>query len=575
MSKELTLDELANSAISRKKEIIHESPAAGAVPMNSAQVAEQLTAAGRMKPKEEKVVDAPVVDSAFKSMAATIEERKERINQAIPYIYDNAREIALDNQLGESDSTEDADDITTPVAQYDNYDNDADTINDEETDNVVENFSASENNQDISAYDFDGPPDNFYTSQPPIIDLEQPKKEDPSVVEATTNSNTFDDESSAEYYTKDDALENLMRDLEEEDDELTVEDDEGEDPQETRERLKKTLQNVQIISNPIDFNKFEIRRTAVSSNVILNNIQSQTTRMLKRADWALYHSKRAFTFVECTGPELDSLRKTITNSNNINAVIKSLQFIYNHIEDGNKPSFEAWCKLIRTEDVESLYYGLYRACYAHSNLIGRICEADRCKKTSLIDTDINAMVVYGGENDNHEEIKQEFQKILAKDTTTATNVTKSQLLQISDNIVISYSPATLYTTFVQFSVLKQEIADKNNELLNTLAYIDGFFSINRESNQLVPIAIKEYPNNFNRTVTNRLNVYLGILKSLTNDQYNVLMATLANVIQAPKISYVYPKVKCPECGAEIPEAPVESMLNLLFTRAQLAQIRSL
>ena len=575
MPKELTLDELANSAVSRKKEIIHESPAAGAVPMNSAQVAEQLTAAGRMKPKEEKVVDAPVVDSAFKSMAATIEERKERINQAIPYIYDNAREIALDNQLGESDSTEDTDDITTPVAQYDNYDNDADTINDEETDNMVENFSASENNQDISAYDFDGPPDNFYTSQPPIVDLEQPKKEDPSVIEATTNSNTFNDDSSAEYYTKDDALENLMRDLEEEDDELTVEDDEGEDPQETRERLKKTLQNVQIISNPIDFNKFEIRRTAVSSNVILNNIQSQTTRMLKRADWALYHSKRAFTFVECTGPELDSLRKTITNSNNINAVIKSLQFIYNHIEDGNKPSFEAWCKLIRTEDVESLYYGLYRACYAHSNLIGRVCEVDRCKKTSLIDTDINAMVVYGGENDNHEEIKQEFQKILAKDTTTATNVTKSQLLQISDNIVISYSPATLYTTFVQFSVLKQEIADKNNELLNTLAYIDGFFSINRESNQLVPIAIKEYPNNFNRTVTNRLNVYLGILKSLTNDQYNVLMATLANVIQAPKINYVYPKVKCPECGAEIPEAPVESMLNLLFTRAQLAQIRSL
>ena len=149
------------------------------------------------------------------------------------------------------------------------------------------------------------------------------------------------------------------------------------------------------------------------------------------------------------------------------------------------------------------------------------------------------------------------------------------MLQISDNIVISYSPATLYSTFVQFSAIKPEITQKYTDLLNSLAYIDGFFSINRQTNELTPISIKEYPRNLNKTVLNRLSVYTSILKTLTNDQYNVLMATLANVIQSPKIKYVFPKDKCPECGHEMSESDVDSMLNLLFTRAQLAQIRSL
>ena len=34
-------------------------------------------------------------------------------------------------------------------------------------------------------------------------------------------------------------------------------------------------------------------------------------------------------------------------------------------------------------------------------------------------------------------------------------------------------------------------------------------------------------------------------------------------------------MKCPECGTTIEEENIESVLNLLFTRAQLVQIKSL
>ena len=115
------------------------------------------------------------------------------------------------------------------------------------------------------------------------------------------------------------------------------------------------------------------------------------------ADWVLLETKKNVRFSECSGPELDALSKTINNSNAINGVIASLQLIYNHIVDANKPKFEAWAKTVRTEDIESLYFGLYKACYGDANFLGRTCDTKEhggCAKTSFIKTDINDMVKF-------------------------------------------------------------------------------------------------------------------------------------------------------------------------------------
>ena len=84
-----------------------------------------------------------------------------------------------------------------------------------------------------------------------------------------------------------------------------------------------------------------------------------------------------------------------------------------------------------------------------------------------------------------------------------------------------------------------------------------------------------YRNNLNKSVIAKLKVYIEILKTLTNDQYNVLTAKLNTIIQNPKISYIYPETTCPECGAKINEEPIDSVMRLLFTRAQLVQVKSL
>ena len=108
-----------------------------------------------------------------------------------------------------------------------------------------------------------------------------------------------------------------------------------------------------------------------------------------------------------------------------------------------------------------------------------------------------------------------------------------------------------------------------------MAYIDGFFKIDKANHTFIPITIKEYPHNINKTVITKLKTYTSILKTLTNDQYNIMTAKLNNIIEVPKVTYIYPETKCPECGATMEEEPIDSMLNLLFTRAQLVQVKSL
>lgn len=636
MSKEITLDQLAKTAKANSKPAQTNELKSNAdqnpndqhktarqergVMMTPDQVAKNLAGHnGRPEKKEEEFIEPPIVENAFSAMYKTINERKERIEKEVmPKIIENAQEMAIENHMREL-GIEDVEDevpeedyqvqqnVRTEMEEKDISDYDIEDEHflddDDEEEDEDYNLMADYNNEqqqvtnqiDIDEYEVDQEDkdvtieDDEEVIEEEIISEEDvadetPEVEEPEVVaaepvkeqkpkkepekEEKKSSNDIQEvEIEKPVIAESGDLDQFMQDLDKED-ALNVVDDEDETPEEIRERFKEKLVDIKITRDPIDLSKFSIRKNAVNSALVLNAIQNNRT--VKKADWVLYHTGRSMTFTECSGPELDSLRKNIQNSNPVNGVIESLKFIYNHTVDANKPSFEAWCKLIRTEDIESLYFGIYKACYSDTNLVARACQDEACKKTSLIDTDINSMVKF-----ESDEVEKKFNDIRAKDTTTETKAFKSTLLQVSDDIVISYTVPTLYSTFIQFSTLKPEITDKYSDVLNTMAYIDGFFSIDRASNELIPIQVKEYPTNINKTILSKLKVYTEILKSLTNDQYNILTAKLANIMQEAKVTYIYPKTECPECHKEIPEEPVDSMLNLLFTRAQLVQIRSL
>ena len=557
MGKEITLEDLVNSnetntpkakpavrAESKTSEptiVGNADSIKSAKPITTSELGKSLKEKNPDAKKKPEEVDSPVVANAFQAMDKTLAEKKRFIDEEVmPVVMENAREMAMEKELAESGVTDEED-----VSVSDNV--------------VVDDFSDLEDEEETSKKD-----DGVYVA--PSIDMD----EEEHAVDVKTKklysknkSAAKVEEETAESATLDDLMKDLGLDEEEE-----VIDTEEETAEELRERFKTSLSGVKITRNDIDLTKFQIAKEPVSSAMALNLIGNNTK---KKCDHPLLHSKRNMTFEECSGPELDSLRKTINNSNGINGVIASLRFIYNHNIDANKKSFEAWCKSIRTEDIESLYFGMYKACYGDTNLVARAdTEKGGCSKTSLIDTPIKDMIKF-----KDDDAKKLYDNLMSQDTTNPGSKIKSQTLVVSDDIVISYSDPTLYSTFIQYASLKPEITEKYSDQLNTMAYIDGFFRIDYANNQLIPIAIKEYPNNINKTVMSKLKTYVDILKTLTNDQYNVMVSKLENIVGDNKISYIYPETKCPECDNDIPEEPIESMLNLLFTRAQLVQVKSL
>ena len=514
MSKSLTLEELAAGATASQQQTEPvEQPILRTESIKSAKEVSineiKNTLHVEEKTEEEEIKDPEYIANAVDSMLNTLQKKKDFIeNEMMPIVEENAREIAMENELEQMENNESISDDLDNVEE--------ELIDKNTTDNAVEDDSVSKD----------------------IADLDE-----------------------------------LLKDFEDEDDnELVVDDINSEETvEETRERFKESLSDIRVTSKVIDLSNVKIRQNAVAVSAVLDDVSR--SKNVKAIDWALYHSKKSIRVTECSGLELDALKKTMANSNDINRVIESLKIVYNHIVDANKPSFEAWTKLIRTEDIESLYYALYKACYNDVNVIGRTCEANGCEKTSIINTDITKMVKF-----DSDDVKKEFYSILSGDTTTNNTIIESEIIAISDDLAISYSQPTLYTTFIQYSTLNQDVTRKYADILNTMAYITGFYKIETSEDgqvELVPIQVKSYPNNLAKTVLSKIKVYKSILGCLTNDQYNVLTGKLNNIITDSKVSYVFPEDTCPECGAKLPEEDIDSMLNLLFTRAQLAQIKSL
>jgi hypothetical protein len=560
MAKEITLEELAGSSARQATptvpNAVTEGSNKGMRAVSTSDLGNRLKAQHPEANKEEVAEDSPLVKNAFEGMTKTLNEKKDFIsNVMMPIVEENAREIAMENEMAEQQGEEEAPEQDTPVEVKADED-DFDMLDDE--DQVEEKHYESVNVAPAREPE-------------PLKEVVKQETQAPKVVQipsATIADDTEDD-------TAD--LDSMLKDLgigDEEEDGADLEDDE-ESAEELRERFKTNMGTIKIAKDPIDISKFRIRREPVSSSTALRSIRSNAH--LKRADWVLYCSGRSMSFAECDGPELDALNKTIRGSNGINGVISTLRFVYDHVIDGNKPTFENWTKLIRTEDIESLYFGLYLACYGDTNLVVRVCDKEQnknaCGKTSLIDTPIMNMVKF-----ESDEVKEKFERIRSMDTTSDTTAFESELLQVSDDIVISYSKPTLYSTFIQYAPLEARINEKYSDYLNTMAYINEFFMIDRNTNNLVPIKIKEYPNNLNKTIMSKLKVYIDILKTLSSDQYNIMKGKLNQIDsmeEATQVSYIFPEAVCPECGQTIKESPVQSVLNLLFTRAQLAQVKNL
>ena len=564
MSKEITLEQLAQDQ-SKQHVVKPAEQIAEKAPIKPAQTSGNMKAMSTSdlakslpgKEKEDDMKTPELIKNALSDMESTLSGRIETFEKEVkPIIMENAREIALENELNE-------------ISEGAGNDDELELVDDAELEDILND--ESEEDEDFE----------FAPVSAPVKDDGIPvmKQDDEIVEEEETvvmeEEVTVKEEVAVEEDEKDlfDDIDNALDDLDAVDD-ITEPDEETE--QEAQERFKKSMEHVHVTSvDGIDFNSIKIRQTPVASSTVLNAISN--AKASKKADWVLLEPGRSITMRECSGPEINTLRRTIQNSNEINASIATLKFLYEHIVDPNKPKFEVWCKCTRYEDIESLYYAVYKACYSDCNLVARSCERNEdkntgCNKGSIIDTDIEKMVKI-----EDEETQKKFDAIFKQDTTTYNASIESEIIPASDYIAISYTKPTLYSTYLQYSALNADVRSRYDELLSIMATVNGFYSINRDKNgnpELIPIKVKEYPNSVTKTIVSKLKVFNELLKTLTNDQYEVLTAKLRNNVTETKIKYVLPETTCPECGSTIPEEEA-SMLQQLFTRAQLVAIKSL
>lgn len=522
--------------------------------------------------EEDKEKMPEILNNAFEDMVKTMEGKKERFDREIrPQIEAAKREAEIEAELAEAE----ANDVAGPVEEEED---ELDALL-KEVDNDVED-TADDVDLDIEpekVVKFDkesAPVKKEIKEEEETTIVEEPAPKADTVVKTTVKAVSDDTELSNEIDSLDVLLGDLEQDMKSDDDDIETDGEEDvESVEELRDRLKKQTSKLKSSTGAVDRSNYSISKKTLNTSSLLNRLKN--SKVKKTADWPLLATGRNHTFIEADGPELEALQKTIQNSNSINGVIASLRFVYNHIEDANKPGFERWCKLTKYEDLESLYFGVYKACYGDVNLIGRTCTKDEddknddhCGKTSVIDTPINDM--YKFEDD---EAEAKFKKLYEQDTTTHNTTIESKIFEVSDQLAIGYSDPTIYTTLIQFSSLSQNILNKHEAMLNTLAYIDDLYFIDDKTKQYIRLDYKVYPDNLNKTIMSKLKAYVEFCKCITSDQYDAMVAKISQASESePKISYILPKTVCPECGATIPEEPAGSMLELLFTHRQLTAI---
>ena len=318
-----------------------------------------------------------------------------------------------------------------------------------------------------------------------------------------------------------------------------------------------------LFVNKFDPTKLKISKKPTSISFALNyNTTTKST-----ADFPLYYTQHCSKFKECTGTELQTLQTKIDAGNEMTSVIEAVKFNYDHIVDPNKPAtFEAWAKMVRTEDVESMYFGVYKATYYSSNLMPVTCT--HCNTSNLVKVPVNDMV-----KPANDDVKAEMDKLFQQDTTFPYPEVKSELIQVSDRLFAAIKPPSIYDAFVQFSSISPENQRKFQLILNLISCIDTFYFLTDEG-ELSPIIIKTDPTNIRKTVTRKVKDYGSLIKGLTADQYATFITKINSLMQDPKISFIIPEVECPKCHKKIPSQPIDSMLRILFTRAQLAQIKN-
>lgn len=352
-------------------------------------------------------------------------------------------------------------------------------------------------------------------------------------------------------------------DMSEEDKDLAALENDDEAPvDDFEQKLKKELEKkMRPVSKKYDLSNAVI----LDKPVTVSNMLSGTVPLDKKIfTWALMRTKRPIIMKSFSATELNILASASRNNSRSADVMKT---IWEHIAGPCKgDDFHTWCKCTSYYDVDHIWFSIYGACYQDSNYLPFNCTS--CNELTVT----NDIPVYDMCKFAKPEYKEELERIKnLPPEPTMSNVFAEYLSQISDNIVIGFREPSIYDSVIVPTLLDSEFTRKYDDMIGLSAYIANIYQVSEIGNQvtLKPVSVKEFPNNEVKTLKARIIQYAKVIRSLTSDEYNIIMSYINHMQEDENITYGLPATTCDHCHKELPEER-NMAADLVFMRHRLA-----
>lgn len=351
-------------------------------------------------------------------------------------------------------------------------------------------------------------------------------------------------------------------DLSEEDKDLKALEDDNEAPvDDFDEKLKEELaKKMRPVSK-----KFDLSHAVVASSPItVTNALSDVVPLDRKIfTWGLYRSKRSVSVKAFTATELNNLSGIMDDAPRSRDVFKA---VWDHIVRGKGNSFDAWLKSTSYYDVNHLWFAVYGACFSDTNYLPYTCS--NCNNITVSnDIPLETMCKF-----KSDEVKAEFNNILKMPSDAMEkSIFAEYRVQVSDSIVMGLREPSIYDAVIATNLFDAEFSNKYRDIIGLNAYIANIYKIGVVNGQvtLYPISVKQFIGNETKTLKARIIQYAKIIRSLTSDQYNIIMGHINALNDPDAIYYRLPAVTCDHCKKEIPEER-EAAADLVFMRHRLA-----
>lgn len=461
-----------------------------------------------------------------------------------------------------SDLDDEEDIVTDSSANLnfvDDEDFDLDTDLNEEVEEVVDDEEDKPvideeplNTIDDFAIDEDAAVEVELVEETPIVEeaVEAPKKEEkPKKVEVDKSDIVLDENSTATLAADDVAVS-----------------EEEEDPADEQEEILKHLkelvtERIKPVSNKLDLSSFTIVKKPTSNTSFLQN------QNVNVAKWVLPGQNSIVFMKEFLGSELEQLREYSSDTQSLSSMTRRFRMIYDHITSPKPSTYEAWIKSTPYSDIDHYFFAIFIACYKGANFIPKDC--DKCKETFLTD-DIPIMDMVKFET---EKAKAKFQRIYQNESIVSNKdgLYVTEVVPLSDKIAVAFKEPSVYS-LIEIASLDDRFKEKYASTIQYIPYIDALYIIDAANQSLIPIGYKGYAENAVKTIKSKIQKFHAVLNTLPSDQFGPIKSYIAAIEDREEgISYVFPAITCPKCGAVAEETPVTAE-EMVFTRYQLGNL---